>query len=133
MRCLLDTCTLSHFARRHPLVVQRFEVRGPADLAVSAISVHEVEYGLRSNAVVEKRIGRVMRSLLGVLQCLAFDQNCAHRAADLRAALRTAGTPISAYDLLIAATAMEHGLVLVTSNIRELAQVPGLELEDWSS
>jgi tRNA(fMet)-specific endonuclease VapC len=34
-------------------------------------------------------------------------------------------------DLLIAATAVHHGLTLVTHNIRDYANVPGLAIEDW--
>ena len=37
------------------------------------------------------------------------------------------------YDLLIAATALEHGATLVTNNVREFARVPGLMVEDWLS
>lgn len=49
----------------------------------------------------------------------------------MRAALKTQGQPIGAYDALIAGCALARGLVLVTSNTREFARVEGLVLKDW--
>ena len=48
----------------------------------------------------------------------------------VRAALHTAGQPISPYDLMIAGHARSMGLVLVTHNTREFGRVPGLLVED---
>ncbi|MGL5078460.1 MAG: type II toxin-antitoxin system VapC family toxin, partial [Waterburya sp.] len=41
------------------------------------------------------------------------------------------GTPIGAYDLLIAATALANELILVTSNTKEFSRVKHLVLENW--
>ncbi len=131
MRYLLDTCTLSHFARRQPLALARFRACDPSTLAVSTVTVHEVEYGLRANPAAERSVGPAMRALLGAVRNLALDTAAATRAAAVRAQLRAVGTPVGAYDLLIAATALENELMLVTSNTREFARIPGLELEDW--
>ena len=45
--------------------------------------------------------------------------------------LECGGTPIGPIDLMIAAIAMAHDLVLITSNTREFGRVVGLEIEDW--
>jgi tRNA(fMet)-specific endonuclease VapC len=47
--------------------------------------------------------------------------------------LKTAGTPIGAYDLLIAATALTHNHIIVTSNLREFQRIPTLQIENWRS
>jgi tRNA(fMet)-specific endonuclease VapC len=52
-------------------------------------------------------------------------------AAQLRASLNSQGTPIGAYDLLLAACALRRGLKIVTRNAREFVRVGGLGLEDW--
>jgi tRNA(fMet)-specific endonuclease VapC len=41
------------------------------------------------------------------------------------------GTPIGAYDLMIAAHALSLGLVLVTNNEREFQRIPALFVENW--
>jgi tRNA(fMet)-specific endonuclease VapC len=46
-------------------------------------------------------------------------------------ALSRAGTPIGERDLVIASTALAHGLTVATGNIGEFARVPGLRVEAW--
>jgi tRNA(fMet)-specific endonuclease VapC len=46
--------------------------------------------------------------------------------------LEEGGTPIGAYDLLIAGQALRRGLTLVTANSSELRRVNGLNWEDWT-
>ena len=41
------------------------------------------------------------------------------------------GQPIGAYDLLIAATALQHSLIMITSNQREFERVDNLQIENW--
>jgi tRNA(fMet)-specific endonuclease VapC len=51
----------------------------------------------------------------------------------LRAVLGKAGTPIGAYDLLIAGQALRRGLTVVTANTSDFSRVTGLSWEDWTS
>ncbi|HXF53040.1 MAG TPA: hypothetical protein VNK52_02845, partial [Hyphomicrobiaceae bacterium] len=53
------------------------------------------------------------------------------RAADLWVATHQAGRPQKDADLIIAATAPEHGLTLVTGNSAHFSWIPGLTVEDW--
>jgi tRNA(fMet)-specific endonuclease VapC len=54
-------------------------------------------------------------------------------AGEVRAALERAGTPIGAYDVLIAGQALRHGATLVTANVTEFARVNGLTWKDWAA
>ncbi len=47
-------------------------------------------------------------------------------AGEIRAGLKTAGTPIGPYDVLIAGQAVSRELVLITHNIKEFERLPGL-------
>jgi tRNA(fMet)-specific endonuclease VapC len=49
----------------------------------------------------------------------------------MRAFLEGKGTPIGAYDLMIAAQANSLGVILVTNNEREFRRIPELEIENW--
>ena len=72
-----------------------------------------------------------MRTLLNTISVLPYEQEDARVAAQLRANLNTQGTPVGAYDLLLAACALRRGLKVVTHNAREFARISGLGLEDW--
>lgn len=131
MTWLLDTCVLSDFARGEAGTLRRLKAASPAEIAVSAITVMEVEYGLARAPVRAARVGPVMRALLGAISIVPFSAEDARAAAALRAALDGKGRPIGAYDLLIAGCALSRGMALVTSNTREFGRVSGLRVENW--
>jgi len=54
-----------------------------------------------------------------------------HRAADLWVTARQGAHPYGDADLLIAATALEYGRVLVTGNPNHFAWIPGLTVTGW--
>lgn len=45
--------------------------------------------------------------------------------------MRKSGTPIGAYDVLIAGVAMRHKLIVVTNNEKEFCSIPDLKVENW--
>jgi tRNA(fMet)-specific endonuclease VapC len=133
MKYLLDTNVLSDFARGEADVAARLRQEAPPQLAVSVITELEVEYGLTRNPNLAPRVREAMRMLLNTISVLPFEREDARVAAQLRAALNSQGTPIGAYDLLLAACALRRGLKIVTHNAREFMRVSGLGLEDWHS
>ncbi len=62
---------------------------------------------------------------------LPLTDNIIVRASDIYADLYRHGQLIGDADILIAATALEHGMVLVTNNTSHLSRVAGLILENW--
>jgi tRNA(fMet)-specific endonuclease VapC len=91
----------------------------------------EIEYGLARNPGLSPRLREAMRALLEAIAVLPFEREDARVAAQLRASLNSQGTPIGAYDLLLAACALRRGLTIVTHNAGEFARIGGLGLEDW--
>ena len=133
MKYLLDTNVLSDFARGEQAVTVRLRQEAPPQLSISVITEMEVEYGLARNPNVAPSVREIMRTLLNTISVLPFEREDARVAAQLRAALNSQGTPIGAYDLLLAASALRRGLKIVTHNAREFIRVGGLGLEDWRS
>lgn len=131
MKYLLDTNVLSDFVRGDPAVMARLRQEAPPQLAVSVITEMEIEYGLARNPHLAPRVREAIRTLLSAISVLPFEREDARVAAQLRASLNTQGTPIGAYDLLLAACALRRGLKIVTHNAREFVRVGGLGLEDW--
>ncbi len=131
MKYLLDTCTVSDFVKGQPKVLARLKATPPNLIAVSALTRMEVEYGLALNVERAKKLAPLLDAFFSTIATLPFDEADALAAAAIRAALKTQGQPIGAYDVLIAGTAMARGLVVVTSNPGEFKRVSGLQLEDW--
>ncbi|MDQ6672173.1 MAG: type II toxin-antitoxin system VapC family toxin, partial [Chloroflexota bacterium] len=70
--------------------------------------------------------------LAGPLDVLPLDEDDAVDAGAARAVLERAGTPIGAYDVLIAGQARRRGLTVVTANVSEFERVTSLSWEDWA-
>lgn len=90
-------------------------------LATSTINVAEIYGGLRPGE--EQATG----SLLAGLQILDVSNPIAVRAGGLQSEYRRRGQTRSLADMLVAATALEHGLQLLTDNGRDF-KVAGLTL-----
>ena len=129
---VLDTNTISYAMRGERSVVERLTALSPEDVAVPAVVVYELRYGLARLAPQSAEPRRTkLSTLLAPMRMLDFDAECAERAATLRAVLEASGTPIGPHDVLVAATAVAHHGILVTNNVREFSRVAGLVVEDW--
>ena len=134
---VLDTNMLSLYQVGHPVVVRRVQQCPPAQLAVSVISVDELLTGWYTKVRRAKKRDELARAyqrladtvvFLCQFRVLAFPEPAIVRYEQLRASLRQVGKN----DLRIAAITQEHGGMVVTQNIRDFQQVPGLPIEDWS-
>jgi tRNA(fMet)-specific endonuclease VapC len=127
---LLDTDTCIHALKTlNPHLIARLE-NHTGQVATSTIVMHELYYGAAGYAEPQKRLFLIDQIALQ-LEILPFNRASALMAGNLRSALRKSGPQIGPYDILIAATALVHELVLVTGNIREFSRVPDLRLENW--
>lgn len=129
MSVALDTNTLSYFMRGEGRVAERLRAVSPQQVALPAIVVYEVNFGLR-RAGRREQLSAFAR-MVQATTVLDFDVQAADHAARIRTELEAAGTPLGPHDLLIAATARRYKCVLVTHNTREFARIPDLALDDW--
>src|SRR5687767_8041407 len=97
--------------------------------ASSSIIRYEVRRGLKDkNAQVQlARFAVFCRQSL----IIAVADSILDRAADLWVLGRKLARPHRDADLIIAATALEHGRSLVSGNTPHFAWIPGLKLENW--
>ena len=131
MRYLLDTCVISDFIKGEPGTQTQLKKTPPTDIAVSVITLMELRYGLQLNSQRAQKIEPIITSFLNSVTLLPLGISEAEKAAEIRAILKSQGQPIGAYDVLIAATAVQHHLIMVTANQREFDRVPGLQTENW--
>lgn len=130
---LLDTSVYSQRLRPRPLpsVVDRWRRLGDSSLAISGICEAELRYGLARRK--SERLWREYHDFLeNRLVLLPVDKAVADIYGEIKAAMEVRGEPRADFDLLIAATALSHRLVLVTLNPRHFDGIPGLTVEDWS-
>lgn len=131
MKYLLDTCVVSDFIKGQTNTKNKLLSFAPSELGISAITLYEIHYGLERNPAQAVKIKPMLQSLLEIIPVLPFTSHIASHAGSLRAFLQQKGTPIGAYDILIAATATTEDLILVSSNVGEFSRVPTLQLENW--
>lgn len=133
MRYLLDTNTCIRLLNQdNSGVAERFKACQPVDIALCSVVKAELLYGARRSARVEFNLRR-LEFFAAPLQSVPFDDRCAQDYGLIRADLAAQGKPIGANDLMIAAIARAHDLVLVTHNTGEFNRVVGLRVEDWES
>ena len=130
MRWALDTNTLIYFFKGEGSVVAELLSRPPSDIGIPTIALFELEVGIAKSSSPKKRLSQ-LRELLNVVYVIPFDDRAARASAGVRAALEIKGTPIGPYDVLIAGSALAHGVTLVTRNTKEFSRVEGLTLESW--
>jgi hypothetical protein len=116
---LIDTVTLSELRRRQrdPMVVAWFERQRTTDIFLSVISIGEIERGIARQRAIDPAFADALAVWLDRVLTLygervvPFDLRAARSWGALSAALGN-----DSADLMIAATALEHGLTVVTRN-----------------
>lgn len=111
-------------------MIRNLQMQSPEHCAISTVSVYELWTGA-NRCKNPKREWAKIEKLLTTIHVLPFDRQEAHSAADIRAHLEKKGLGIGPYDVLIAAQALVHELLLVTSNEREFSRISHLELSNW--
>ncbi len=129
-RWMLDTNTVSHLLRRHPVAAQRLITVPTTAVCMSAITQGELLFGLARRPQA-RALHAVVTEFLRRVDVLPWDGAAATTYGQIRADLQRAGKALATMDLLIGTHALSVGAVLVTSD-HAFGNLPGLELEDWT-
>jgi predicted nucleic acid-binding protein len=134
MKWLLDTNIIIHALNGVPPVRRRLnEAQEQGEILTSALVVGELIFGAECSARCEENRENIRRKLERI-RVVACDARLADRWGTLRARLRERGRPKSDVDLLIAATALQEGAVLVKDDQALLAgDIPELSVENWTA
>lgn len=129
---LLDTDILSEVLKQKNAAVllkAAAYLKAQQQFTFSAITRYEVIRGLKAKSATRQL--QQFSTFCQHSQILPLTDAIFDRAADLWVTAHAAGRPQKDADLLIAATALEHGLSLVTGNTTDFSWISGLTLEDW--
>ncbi len=130
MPYLFDTDAISEALRSRPLqpYLDWLGTVPREDQFTSAVTVGELVEGAYRSADPQRHLGNIRERVLPALTILPFDQGVAEVFGQIAAGLARAGRSLPDADLQIAATALYHGLELVTGNLRNFVRIPGLTI-----
>lgn len=132
MGILIDTSVLieAERGRLQPAEVWR---RPGEDFYLSAVTASELLHGVYRTKDESIRAARLFfaESIFSALPIVPVNLPVARLHAKIWAHLRSAGLPIEAHDLWIAATCLAHGFSILTKNERHFQRIPDLILESW--
>ncbi len=132
MNYLLDTNICIYLLKRkRPAVLRQVRAKPPGDIAISAITLAELEYGVTRSHYPDRNRVALLR-FLHPFAILDFDARAAFEYGRIRASLESMRKPIGPMDLLLAAQAKSRDLILVTNNEEEFKRVEGLRVENWA-
>lgn len=139
MSILLDTNVLSELLRAAPdrSVLAWFAMQPPEGLFVSAVTEAEMRLGVRLLPAGKRRhaLEGAMHAMFAedfAGHVLPFDSPAAHVYADVVAARRAAGRPISQFDAQIAAIARHHGTRIATRNVGDFEGCAVDVIDPWT-
>lgn len=138
MSTLLDTNVLSELLRAAPehSVLQWLASQPAEGLFVSAVTQAEMMLGARLLPTGKRRTA-LESALRGVFdedfagRVLPFDSAATTPYAELVAARRAAGRPISQFDAQIAAIARQHAMDVATRNVDDFADCGVIVVNPW--
>jgi len=131
LKYLLDTNTVSALMKGTPIVAARLAKTPRADVAITQVTVAEIEFGLHYLPASKRR--RLLQEQWGAIGAelirLPWDDPVSRAFGERKARLERAGRRVSDFDLAVAAHAIAFGLVVVTAD--EAFERIGVRRENW--
>jgi predicted nucleic acid-binding protein len=125
MSYLVDSDWVVDYLKGKPAAVSLLQLLAPQGLAISVITLSEVDEDIYYGTDPERNEG-VFRQFLKGSRVLPITSRIARRFARISGDLRQQGLLIDQPDLLIAATAIEHDFTLVTRNLGHFQRISDL-------
>jgi tRNA(fMet)-specific endonuclease VapC len=132
MSYLIDTDIAIYSLKGYPVVVERFQSHRDSPKSLSVVSYGELIFGAYKSKNVEKNLG-VAHRVAELFPIINVSRAIMETFGQMKASLEKKGQSLDDMDLLIAATALTHNLVLVTNNEKHFNRVKDLEIENWTT
>jgi tRNA(fMet)-specific endonuclease VapC len=115
-------------------VIERLERRERTEVGIPQPVIAEISYGIERLPRSKRREALAQRfeRLKEEIQRIEWSDEVSAAFATIKATLERRGERIEDFDAAVAAHAIAEGAVLVTVNLKHMARVPELEVEDWS-
>ncbi len=135
MSFVLDTNAVSALMRAEPAVLARLRSIARTEVGIPQPVVAEIQYGLSRLPASKKRRALEARWQLfaAELPRVPWSEEVSVHFGRVKALLEKKGERVDDFDVAIAAHALATEATLVTANVRHMARIPGLKVEDWGA
>ncbi|MDD2882837.1 MAG: type II toxin-antitoxin system VapC family toxin [Rhodoferax sp.] len=131
MRYMLDTNICIYLIKNlPPQVLRRLEALNQGEAVMSVVTYAELRAGLEIQTTNREQDEHALSMLVGRIPLLPFTESDAESFGVLRASVRDRSRNVM--DRLIAAHAVNSGVILVTNNEADFKDYPGLVVENWA-
>jgi tRNA(fMet)-specific endonuclease VapC len=128
---LLDTNIVIYCLKGHKVVNQNLRIHLNDSISISVITLMELYYGAYKSQKVESNLAKI-KALESSIDVIALGKEVVEIFGIYKAKLERSGVPLDDFDLILAACAMTHNLVLVTNNTKHFKRIEGLRVADWT-
>ncbi len=130
---LLDTNICIHYLKGQYNLQEKISKVGLDSCFLSEITIAELFYGVENSAETQRKknlenLSQLRASFVGRTLLIG---DSFYEYARQKASLKRMGRIVGEFDLLIGATAIVHGLTLVTRNTKDFQNLDGIQLENW--
>ena len=128
---MFNTDTVSFFMKDSPKGVRIRAVKHEKDeFCISAITYAELMFGLKRN--YSKQLDFWLHEVINKFKVIPFNETSSVIYGEIRTELEKSESPLDNMDMLISASAISIGAVLITHNIKHFIKIKNLKVEDWS-
>jgi len=128
MHSLIDTDWVIHHLNGRADIIQRLQALQPEGLGLSVVALAELYEGVYYSRDPEQSEHK-LNGFLESVTLVGIDEETSKIFGRERGRLRAAGMLIGDMDLLLAATALQYNLVLLTNNRSHFERIEGLRIE----
>ena len=127
---LLDTNVIIEYLRHNISIAEHIKTVGIENCAISIITLQELYWGAfeapEKFLISELSKVEFIKQLFPILPLPTNEE-----FAKMKHGLKKRGMMIDDFDILIASTAADHHLIVVTDNINHFGRIEGLTIENW--
>ena len=127
MKYILDADWIIQALAGHQPTLERLQRLHPEDVAMSLVTIGEIYEGIYYGRDPHKAEA-IFHQFLRLAETLPLTHTIMQRFARIRGELRRKGQIIGDFDILIAATAIQHNLTLMTRNLKDFERIPDLKI-----
>ena len=130
MKYLLDTNTCIYFLNGNESLKKKFGKIGVYSLSISNCVLAELYFGAYRSKKVEENVKHI-ELFKKNLTILSDSEESARLFGKIKAELRSKGTIIEDFDILIASIAISNNHILITNNTEHFERIEGLKIQNW--